>query len=212
MWGSMDGTHRRSGAVAAAAVWARGKPDGHRCSREGQTDRRAGKGWAFGSGWQAGRQADRQMDRWTDQDGRLPTTASGLMVKPYLHQNCVQLRRLRSFSGQGALSNAFPLPKTHIFDLWDSRMTSRGRALQIYGPLMPARRLSIAAVEEHSEGLFSARDAGHTSETNRIHLVLLAFRIGHLVPIWQPIIGPSVHLCQVDQGQRRCVLRAVLRA
>jgi Na+-translocating ferredoxin:NAD+ oxidoreductase RnfD subunit len=34
------------------------------------------------------------------------------------------------------------------------------------------------------------------SETNRIHLVVLfAFRLGHLVPIWQPIIGSSFRLC-----------------
>jgi hypothetical protein len=34
-------------------------------------------------------------------------------------------------------------------------------------------------------------------KTNRIHLVLLGIRIGHLVPIWQPITGSSFHLCNL---------------
>jgi hypothetical protein len=33
----------------------------------------------------------------------------------------------------------------------------------------------------------------YITETNTIHLVLFGCRMGHLVPIWQPLIGSSFH-------------------
>jgi Vitamin B6 photo-protection and homoeostasis len=69
-------------------------------------------------------------------------------------------------------------------------MNNVGLALELASPFFPSAFLLLASVGSISRAITGgrlSRPIGYTWS-------YLASRIGHLVPIWQPIIGSSFHL------------------